>query len=124
MANISMFNSVEKCEKGAWITIKDWDGIETDIKFKVVGVDSKKFKEQVNRLSKMQDGQKLKDIEKLEESSIRTLVAITEDWENVEDADGKAIPFSKDAVDEVYRNSPMISEQVIEFAKQRQNFLD
>lgn len=121
--DISKFNTVDKCEKGAWVTIKDFDGINTDIKFKVVGVDSKRFKQEMNRLVKQNENDKTKDMEKMEMSTIRTLVAITLDWENIEMND-ELVEFSKEIADEIYTNSPLISEQVINFAKDRTNFLD
>lgn len=122
--NISAFNSVSACEEGSWKTIVDFDGIETDFKIKVIGIDSKKFKEQVNLLSRRAEAKKQQDIIQLEESSIRMLVSITRDWSGAEDEDGNEIPFSADAVEALYRNSPFVSEQIIEFAKERRNFIE
>jgi len=122
--DITKLNSVNACEKGAWVSIKDFYGEPTDIKFKVIGIDSKKFKDQINRLSRMNEGSKTKmDGDKQEAETIRMLVSITMDWENAEDSDGNEIPFSKEMVEEVYTNSPIISEQVIKFASDRTNFL-
>ena len=122
--NISQFNTASACEKGAWILIKDFDDVDTDMGFKVLGVDSKAYKAQINRLVKMNEQNKNKmDMEKLEASSIRTLVAITMDWENVDDDEGNGIPFTKEMAQTIYENSPHISNQIIEFAKERQNFL-
>jgi len=122
---ISTFNTAEACEKGAWMTIKDFDGIETDMKIKVLGVDSKAFKSQVNRLAKQNEASKNKmDMEKLEASSIRTLVAITIDWENVDDEKGEPIPFGKEIAQSIYESSPHISNQIIEYANERTNFLE
>ena len=121
---INEFNTVQLCEQGAWLTIKDFDECDTDMEIKVVGVDSKKFKSQVNRISKMSSGSKTPDMERLEESSIRTLVAITIDWKNVEDEEGNEIPHSDEKALEVYTASPYISAQIIEFAKDRKNFLE
>lgn len=123
--DITKLNSVEACERGSWIEIKDFYGEPTGIKFKVIGIDSKKFKDQVNRLSRMNENSKVKsDNDKQEAETIRMLVSITMDWENVEDSEGKTIPFTKEAVQEVYENSPIISEQIIKFTSDRTNFLD
>lgn len=122
--NIMEFNTVNACEHGAWVTIKDFDEIDTDFRIKVVGIDSKKFKERVNLLTRKNEGKNKQDMIKLEEDTIRMLASISIAWEGAEDADGKKIEFSSDAVEEVYRNSPWVSEQVIEFAKDRKNFLE
>lgn len=121
--DITKFNTVDACEKGAWVTIKDFDGVDTDIRIKVVGIDSKRFKQEMNRLVKQSETDKNKDMEKLEASSIRTLVAITMDWEGMQ-MGKEDVAFSKEKADEIYTNSPHISNQVIEFAKDRTNFLD
>jgi len=122
---ISNFNTASACEKGAWVIIKDFDDLDTDMRVKVLGVDSKAYKSQINRLVKMNEQNKNKvDMEKLEASSIRTLVAITIDWENIEDDEENTIPFTKEMAQTIYENSPHISNQIIEFAKERVNFLD
>jgi kynurenine formamidase len=121
---ISKFNTVEACEKGAWLTIQDFDEMDTDIEIKVIGVDSKVFKKQVNKLARQNEGKKVSDADKLEAETIRTLVAITTDWKNVEDDEDKAVPFSKEAVEIVYTESPYICAQIIKFASDRTNFLD
>lgn len=121
--DITKFNTVQACEEGAWVTILDFDEIPTDIEFKVVGIDSKKFKERVNLLTRKNEGKSKQDMVKLEEDTIRLLASITLDWKGVEDSEGKVIEFTLDAVENVYRNSPWISEQIIEFAKSRRNFL-
>ena len=131
--NISDFNTVAACEKGAWMTIKDFDGIDTDMEFKVIGIDSKAFKSQVNRLSKQNENKKM-DMDQLEASQIRTLTAITIDWKNIEKGTGEfdavgneimeSIPFTKENAEAIYINSPHISNQIVEFAKERTNFLE
>jgi hypothetical protein len=122
---ISNFNTASACEKGAWVIIKDFDDLDTDMRVKVLGVDSKAYKSQINRLVKMNEQNKNKvDMEKLEASSIRTLVAITIDWENIEDDEENTIPFTKEMAQTIYENSPHISNQIIGFAKERVNFLD
>lgn len=118
------FNTVNACEEGAWIDIKDFDGMKTDFSIKVLGIDSKKFKAEINRLTKANENNKVQDMDKLELSTIRTLVGITIDWEGAEDEEGNKIPFTKEMADVVYTNSPHVSQQVIEFAKDRTNFLD
>lgn len=119
--DITKFNTADACEQGAWVTIKDFDDIDTDMQFKVLGIDSKRFKSQVNRFSKQNENKKM-DMEKLEASSIRTLVAITVGWKNVE-MDGKEIPFDDKTAEEIYTTSPHISNQVLSFAQERTNFL-
>ena len=122
---ISNFNTASACEKGAWVIIKDFDNLDTDMRVKVLGVDSKAYKSQINRLVKMNEQNKNKvDMEKLEASSIRTLVAITIDWENIEDDEENTIPFTKEMAQTIYENSPHISNQIIAFAQLRTNFLD
>lgn len=122
---ISNFNTVDSCERGAWVTIKDFDEMDTDMEFLVVGVDSKVFKAQVNRIAKQNEVRKDKmDMDKLEKSTIRTLVAITKDWKNVEDDEGKEIKFSTETAEIIYTEAPYIAQQIIEFAKERQNFIE
>jgi len=121
--DITKFNTVQACEDGAWLTIRDFEDAKTDIALKVIGVDAKRFKTEVLKLAKKAEGTKIQDTEELEMSNIRTLVSITVDWKGVDGPDGKAIPFSKEMANEIYTNSPHIAKQVLEFAKERTNFL-
>jgi len=61
--------------------------------------------------------------EELESETITTLAACTSDWRGITDKKGEAVPFSRAAAIELYRQFPAIREQVAEAMGDRANFL-
>lgn len=123
--DISTFNTVKACEEGKWVNIVNLDGDKTDIRIKVIGVDSKRFKEESQKLAKYFErtkNDKVRDYDEIEMKTISMAVAITVDWENVEE-DGKKVPFTKENVTRIYSYAPAIIEQITKVAKDRHNFL-
>jgi hypothetical protein len=123
--DISKLNTVTTSEQGKWLDILDGDGVKTGIRIKVVGIDSKKFKSESQKLAKYLERQreeKNKDYDGVEYKTISMAVAITVDWENIEE-DGKVLEFDKETGERVYTNAPIITEQVLRYAKDRNNFL-
>lgn len=123
--DISVFNTVASCESGKWVEIKDLEGNKTDIRIKVVGVDSKRYKMESHKLAKYLEKireDKNKDYDEIEAKTLHMAVSITIDWENISE-DGKDLPFSKENAERIYSLAPILPEQIIKVAKDRTNFL-
>jgi hypothetical protein len=123
--DISKFNTVQACEEGVWVDISDPEGNKTDVRIKVVGVDSKTYKNESHKLAKYLErikDDKSKDYDEIELKTRAMAVAITMDWENLEE-EGKKLPFNKETADRIYELAPGIPEQIIKVAKDRANFL-
>ena len=123
--DIGAFNTVKACEEGTWINIKDLEGNKTDIRIKVIGVDSKRYKEESQKLAKYFErtrDDKVKDYDEIEMKTISMATAITIDWENVQE-NGKDLAFTKENVTRIYSLAPALLEQVTKVAKDRHNFL-
>jgi hypothetical protein len=63
------------------------------------------------------------EVSDVDEQTIEILAAATVGWENVPDAQGAPIPFSTEAVADLYRQYPAIRDQADLFIGNRVNFL-
>lgn len=119
------FNSVEGSNEGAVMYVKHpVTGVETDAWIKMAGPDSKLAKDRRAGIQRLLRGKKNiadVDIDTLEEEALRTRVALTLDWGNIEDGE-KALTFNEKNVRYVYENFPWLAEQVDEFQGDRSNF--
>jgi hypothetical protein len=120
------FDSVGGSEAGSWLTIVDVDGVDTDIKIKLKGVDSKAFKDQTLKIrryvnSMKEKGKYVKEDE-MDDKSFQMLAASTIEWENLEE-DGAEIKCTPENAEYIYRCYPIIADQVSSFIVQRSNFL-
>ena len=123
--DISKFNTVDTCENGEWVDLRSPDGEKLDIRIKVVGVDSKKYKNESQKMMKYLErikDSKNTDFDEIEAKTIAMAVSITVDWENMEEGKDK-VPFTKENAQRIYTFAPFIPEQLIKFAKDRSNFL-
>ncbi|CAB4130458.1 hypothetical protein UFOVP119_82 [uncultured Caudovirales phage] len=96
----------------------------------VRGPDSDTYRQytraQVNkRLQRQADERKARevDFDEVDTDSLTLLVNSTMGWENVLDTDGNPIPFTKENCTALYRNYPVLREQVDAFISNRANFL-
>lgn len=96
-------------EKGVYLTIKDSEGNDTDIKIKVISIKSNK-------------AQKAFLANKSDDNDVKIASLLTIGWENIL-MNGKEIKFSKDEAIKLYDNYPLIGNQVAEFILNEQNFL-
>jgi Cu/Ag efflux pump CusA len=119
------FNSVEGSNEGAVMYVKHpVTGVETDAWIKMAGPDSKLAKDRRASIQRLLRGKKTiadVDIDTLEEEALRTRVALTLDWGNIEDGE-KKLTFNDKNVRYVYENFPWLAEQVDEFQGDRSNF--
>lgn len=109
-------------DKGAEVQIKNPITSElTDCWIKVVGVDSKRFRDsQRKRQREVLDA--LRDSKPLNDDEFGILVDATIGWKGFTNK-GKEWKFSKANVKVLYKNSPKIAEQVDRFVADRRNFI-
>jgi hypothetical protein len=124
--DLKKLDSVAACENGRDIVIRDAEGIETDITFNVVGVDSKVFR---NENAKLQAKLKLAekrgkelDADEVESEYCRMIAKCTLGWQNLTEG-GKPIPFSEEKATEIYEGFPLIKSQVFAALFDRAAFL-
>jgi hypothetical protein len=123
---LKQFDTVAACEKGRELTIKDVEGIETDIVFKIVGVDSKVYRTENAKLQaklKLAEkrGREL-ELDEVEAEWCRVLAKCTLGWNNFT-KDGEPIPFSEAKAAEIYEGYPLIKAQVFAALFDRAAFL-
>lgn len=99
-------------------------GEETDVKIKVFGADSRKFRElaQANARERVKAKQEGKEIPDTIEKDAEFLADLTVGWENVELA-GKVLEFNRANAIKVYTLSAPIRNQVNHFITRAVNFL-
>lgn len=108
-------------EEGAEVQLKDpVSGKAMDAWITVRGVDSKSFRE-AQRKMKRNIIEAVREKKELTEDEYDLIVECSIDWRGFEH-DGKAVPFSKEAVRTLYENSPAIAQQVDSFILNRRNF--
>jgi hypothetical protein len=124
--DLKKLDSVAACEQGLDVPIKHPDGTPTDITFKVIGVDSKVFRQGHATLqAKLKLAEKRgKEIphDDIEGEYCRLMARCTLGWENLTDG-GKDVPFSQDKAAEIYENYPIIKSQVFVALLDREAFL-
>tara|TARA_R110000850_G_scaffold275207_1_gene414169 strand:+ start:35023 stop:35394 length:372 start_codon:yes stop_codon:yes gene_type:complete len=96
----------------------------TDIKIKLYGLDSKRFREvsKLNAQTKLQEKAHGAETEDGPETDAAFFADLTVGWEGVE-MDGKALPFTRENAIKVYTLSSPIRTQVNQFILRTANFL-
>jgi hypothetical protein len=105
-------------------------GDETNIIIKVLGQDSDVYREiqrkqqarSLNVAFKTQAQREMKLVQINEENQFQLLAATTVSWTGIS-RDGEEFPFSKENADWVYRNYPIVRDQVAEAQRDRANFI-
>jgi Cu/Ag efflux pump CusA len=114
----------KKADEGAWLTICDLDGVETDAKIKVAGIDSKVFK---RRMNKIMDAQRKKknglNSAEAEREMIETYATCTLDLENCFIGKKEIKAENVGDVIDFYKEYRFVLDQVVEFSGERSNFL-
>lgn len=118
--DITSLFTVEKHEAGAELqVVSPLTGEPTEFYIKLAGVDSLRFRNARDEISKkmveaMREGDEY-------ESGVELLVAATIDWRGLEN-DGKDMKFSEKRARELYTASPGIAEQADRFIGNRKNY--
>jgi hypothetical protein len=120
--NISKIKNL--ADEGVWITI-ELDGVETDMEFKVLGSDSKLYrdKQRVIADKRFSKGM-LKKISsaELEAEGLSLLTACVVDWSGVEDDSG-LIECTPANVKQILKDNIWIREQIDAAVADRSNFI-
>lgn len=143
MAEVPMFDLAEvdtktRADAGVIYTVKKMDGEpllsrnEKPVTLTLHGPDSDRYREKQNdfirrRLERAaaSNGERPPiDLAAAEVEIIETLAACTSGWAEVLDTKGEPIPFSHDTVAALYRNYPVIREQVEAFITDRAHFIN
>ncbi len=121
-------NTVEAADAGAWLTVLDEDGNDTDFRIRLLGKDSKTWKSGEHqfgdkRLQQMQKTGKMGNITtaQVEDRGIKLLAAVTVEWVGLTD-NGQPVPCTREKAEQLYRLSPGLAEQVDAFVGDRKNF--
>jgi hypothetical protein len=123
--DLKKYDTVTACDAGAEMELKDpVTGEGLDAFITLAGVDSKAFRKAQDdcanaRIRNQANTFGIKDIRK---ENVFSLAACTLGWRGIEE-DGAAIPFSKQAVIDLYTSYPWIFEQVNAFIGNRANYL-
>ena len=127
--DITQLYTKDNADHGGWITLKDPDGKDTDLKFLVAGAHSEKFRraiaaaqaEQMNRERNRGKRDVTPDDVELEIDLMSEVLAkCTLDW-NAEH-DGKAWPCTYDNAKSVYENAPDVRRQAFAFMSDTRNY--
>ncbi|MDK2122602.1 hypothetical protein [Parachitinimonas caeni] len=135
---LTQLDTISACEKGMSVTIRDADGVETDIRVHIVGVDSAIYRDESRRIDARKQlatkrGKEL-DGDDLEEAYIGLLAACTTGWDKLEadatlaadlggELDGEQLKFSREVARALYRRFPLIKGQVFAALLDRAAFL-
>ena len=124
--DLNNLDSVAACERGTDIIIKDANDIETDIVISAVGIDSKTYRTEFNKLTaRLEQARKRgKPIvgEEAEDLGCWLLARCTSGWKNLT-LNGKEVLFSVEKAHEIYTNYPLIKAQVFAEINNRAAFL-
>jgi hypothetical protein len=129
--DLKLFDSTELANKGFDVKIVDpRTGDETEVVVTILGQDSDSYKAaqkkiQVKSLAialKPGSNKEARIVEASDENAIALLVASTIGWKGLADG-GKPYEFNKANAENVYRNFPVIREQVEAAQRERANFM-
>ena len=115
MTNIDELYTLEHHENGAEMQVKDENGNDLDMYLILAGTDSKRFREGFAKAKR----EALLDDET--DTNVITLSEATIGWRGFM-SKGKELEFSKEKVEQLYRNAPYIMTQVNFFIGNRANF--
>ena len=128
MIDLAKLDTSKASEEGVWCDIENTStGEQTGIRIKVLGMDSKAYKDQTRKvqdrnLKKGFRGMKNLKSETLENNRIELICVCTVEWENVQ-YNGKNVPCDVEKQRWLYKEYPWIFDQVDEFIGDRGNFL-
>jgi len=123
--DLNKFTNTDKANDGQWLELEDIETSEPmDVHIKLAGSDSDAYKKELRRQQDkaIKKGIKNKTAEQFDNEGISLLVACTLDWKNIE-INGDVLECTPENARWIYKNAPMIREQVDEFVGDRSNFL-
>lgn len=123
--DLSKMDTVSGAERGGTLTIKDPTGALTDIEITVKGTDSDTYRRWENRLRKrdgVSSSKELFDLSAAEDRMTEVMAACTVDWKNLKEG-SKAVECNHANAVRIYRSYPWVREQVLDFMRDRENFL-
>ena len=128
MIDLAKLDTSKASEEGVWCDIENPStGEATGIRIKVLGMDSKAYKDQTRKvqdrnLKKGFRGMKNLKSETLENNRIELICVCTVEWENVH-YNGEERPCDNENKRWLYKEYTWIFDQVDEFIGDRGNFL-
>ena len=126
--DLSQLDTSKASEDGVWMEIENPStGEPLGIKIKVLGMDSKAYRDQQRKtqdrnLKKGMKGLKSLKSETLENDRIELICACTVGWENVV-YNGETLECTRENCRWLYKQYPWIFDQVDEYIGDRGNFL-
>jgi hypothetical protein len=115
--------TADKHLEGAEMRVLDELNNPLDFYIRLAGMDSTIWQKASREKQKRAFKRVLdRDDDKDEDSDLSDMVAASLDWRGIEQ-DGKAIEFSKEAIEELYLKAPYIMDQAILFIHNRANFM-
>lgn len=113
--DLKQLYTVEAHESGSELQIvSPVDGKLTDFHIRVVGPDSKQYREAMRAFHRAL-------LDKSENGESDMLAAITKDWRGLKDGKNP-VEFSPAAARDLYINAPFVASQVDRFIADRKNF--
>jgi len=119
--DIEKLYTVDLHEAGAEVQINGPDGKPTDIFIKMVGIDSKTWRNIIKRKERALLKMSYDEIAEVEDGYL-ILAEATLGWRGIE-SNGKPVEFSKKKAEQLYKNAPYIRDQVDVFIANRSNFM-
>lgn len=115
---------VNKADEGVWIDIVGPNGEATDVKVKVLGADSKAYKDRQKELMdrRIKNRKMTISAEDIENEALSTLASCVVAWEGVCDDNG-AIKHSDAAVRKLLKENNWLREQIDAEVSDRSRFL-
>jgi hypothetical protein len=123
--NWSDYKTVELCEKGAWCEIDLPNGDPSPMSIKLIGKDSKKYK---NRVKRFYDRARKKkngfSADEAESETMEAYIACVVEWKGFYEEDSDVeMEVTHENVELVFTQCPWLYDQVVEFVNERSNFL-
>lgn len=118
-------SALKPMEKGASLHIvHPATGEDTGIVITLLGTDSVEWKSCAREIKNrtLRNGKRKLSDDEMEALPYEMLAAVTLGWEGLEEG-GKPVKFSKEEAMRIYRDVPVIGEQVDKFVGERANFL-
>lgn len=112
----------ETASAGAWMTVVDLNGEETDFRIHVRGTDSPEFERIVAQADRARKPNKAMSLMEAKRNTLDMLAQMTIGWEGLKD-NGRAVPFSQEKAREIYKAHNWLREQVDAFIGDRANFM-
>lgn len=125
--DITNFKLADKSEEGSVLTIvHPTEGFDTDIKIKLAGLDSHRYREHVRRIANKRMANKKnakQTFEQLEHQTAELFAMLTIDWEGIEE-NGAELTCNFENAMRIYLdpNLKFLVDQVDEFVNERSNF--